>query len=545
MNDTEWVRDGPLGALPDRTSPQVLAAFEALLNLTDRHDIGGPGTPDADIASLASVFSGRLYFNRTHRRRQRSLLRPAHIVRDHAEATARHLRRLADADPRELSDFEVWAGVEQWSSEAPAYLRTALRFGRLWSVEATWRAANEPSGLPCEQVTLLSPNTGERTTGAQQLFDLAALVAIAKSEPAAVAYLASEGRSWSDMRAALRETTFLAAFERFLEQYGHRGPYEYDWARPGFREDPAPLVDALRLQLRGDTNLDFDTRIAHRRREAADAWSAFDACLSPWRRWLTRARIRRSIRTIQQHAIWRDRIRSDVVRVLAALRGWHLALADRFEERGWLAHRDDYFLLRFTEIAPIVHGQRGAGMLRAIVADRIAERARHRALRMPFVLRASELPALMETGDIGAQRSEVPSLCDDGAIVGQPMSAGSIEAPVVVLHDPGDVSRMQPGAILVAPAADPSWIAVLTLSSGLILETCGVLSQIATLARECGLPALGNVPHATARFRTGDRVRLDATQGRVHRVGATETTQVRDAPADFPRADCRHGVCPE
>jgi phosphohistidine swiveling domain-containing protein len=524
MNDTEWVRDGRLGALPDLTSPQALAAFEALLNLADRHDIGGPATPDADVEPLASVFGGRLYFNRSRRRRQWPLLRPAHIVRHHAEATARQLRRLAAADPRQLSDFEVWAGVEQWSNEAPAYLRTALLFGRLWSLEAAWRAVSEPSGAPVEQLTLLSPNTGERTISAQQLFDLAALATIAKGEPAAVAYLSREGRSWSNMRTVLRETTFLAAFERFLEQYGHRGPYEYDWAKPGFREDPTPILDALRLQLQGDTDLDFDARMAHQRRDTADAWSAFDARRSPWRRWLTRARLRRSFRTIQRYAIWREQIRSDVVRVLTALRGWHLALADRFVERGWLAQRDDYFLLRFTEIAPIVHGQCGAGMLRAIVADRVAERARHRALRMPFVLRASELPALMETGNVRARRSAIPSPCDDGAIVGQPMSAGSIEAGVVVLHDPGEVDRMRPGAILVAPAADPSWITVLTLSSGLILETCGVLSQIATLARECGLPAIGNVPYATARFRTGDRVRLDAMHGRVHRVPATRTT---------------------
>ena len=91
------------------------------------------------------------------------------------------------------------------------------------------------------------------------------------------------------------------------------------------------------------------------------------------------------------------------------------------------------------------------------------------------------------------------------------------EAEVVVARDPGDVGRMKRGAILVAPATDPSWTPLFTLASGLIVEVGGMLSHASTIAREYGLLALANVKNATRILKTGDRIFLDASGGRVVR----------------------------
>ena len=107
---------------------------------------------------------------------------------------------------------------------------------------------------------------------------------------------------------------------------------------------------------------------------------------------------------------------------------------------------------------------------------------------------------------------------ENDELTGQPVSGGCVEAEVVVVRDPGDFSRMKRGAILVAPATDPSWTPLFTLASGVIVEVGGVLSHASTIAREYGLPALANVKHATRRLRTGERIRLDAFQGRIVRL---------------------------
>jgi hypothetical protein len=139
-------------------------------------------------------------------------LRAARVMRQHESATRRHLRRFASADPRSLSDLEVWSVLEQWFSEAPEYVQTVL-------------------------------------------------------------YLSDKG--------AMRE--------------------------------------------------------------------------------------------IEQSDVWREQARSDFLRVIGAVRTWHLALAERFVERGWLERREDYFLLLLDEIAPIVGGQASPDTFREIVAQRNQE----------------------------------------------------------------------------------------------------------------------------------------------------------------------------
>ena len=109
-------------------------------------------------------------------------------------------------------------------------------------------------------------------------------------------------------------------------------------------------------------------------------------------------------------------------------------------------------------------------------------------------------------------------VADDARLTGHPVSGGCVEAEVVVVRDPGDFQRMKPGAILVAPATDPSWTPLFTLASGVIVEVGGVLSHASTIAREYGLPALANVKHATKLLTTGERVRLDAVRGVIERL---------------------------
>jgi len=98
------------------------------------------------------------------------------------------------------------------------------------------------------------------------------------------------------------------------------------------------------------------------------------------------------------------------------------------------------------------------------------------------------------------------------------VSSGTVEGEVVVMRDPSEFATMKRGAILVAPATDPSWTPLFTLASGVIVEVGGMLSHASTIAREYGLPALANVKNATNVLQTGERVRLDASGGMVRRL---------------------------
>src|SRR5262249_33783098 len=160
----------------------------------------------------------------------------------------------------------------------------------------------------------------------------------------------------SQVNVALHGTAFMDEFERFLQSYGHRGRYESDWSLPRYAEDPSPLLRTIRAHLQSGSEKTPSEIMLRQQRESADAWAAFEQRLSWRQKRMTLPRIRKSIQQIKQYYVWRERVRSDIVRVLAQVRRLSLALAGRFVQRGWLDKRDDYFYLHLEEMSAGIRG---------------------------------------------------------------------------------------------------------------------------------------------------------------------------------------------
>jgi pyruvate,water dikinase len=101
---------------------------------------------------------------------------------------------------------------------------------------------------------------------------------------------------------------------------------------------------------------------------------------------------------------------------------------------------------------------------------------------------------------------------------GTPLSAGVAEAPALVLTEPGAVPPGGP-FVLVCPSTDPAWVPLFAAARAVVLETGGVLSHGAIVAREFGLPAVAGLPGVTRQVRTGQRLRVDGGRGTVAVVG--------------------------
>ena len=78
-----------------------------------------------------------------------------------------------------------------------------------------------------------------------------------------------------------------------------------------------------------------------------------------------------------------------------------------------------------------------------------------------------------------------------------------------------EARQLEAGEILVTASADPSWTPLFLVAGGMVLEQGGMLSHPAIVARECGLPAVVNVPHVTRSIQTGQWVTVDGDRGRV------------------------------
>jgi pyruvate,water dikinase len=556
--DPEWTRANLAEVLPDQVSPQALGVYVDLLERGERAFFGRLMAPDSELGPILKAFHGRLYFNLSQLRHVTEIvgaapadmlrsfghseeirpedeiarrpppgrflrafpdlarivvssLRAEHVFGAHQARTEEILARLSSVDLNAASDRDIVAMFDWWTVEAPETMNAVFVMSGVQMYEDVLRKVCRAAGVPYDRLVYPQLAAGQRSVSTQQAVDLVALAEVARREPAAMRYLLANDGAFGDVRIALAGTTFLAGLERFLERYGHRGHYESDWALPRLHEAPAPALFAIRTHLQGPPQ-DMDAIAQRREAEAAAAWREFEAHLTAWQRWTLLPRARWAVRKLKRHYVWREAVRSDLTRVVSRLRAWHLVLADRFVERGWIDRRDDYFLLLVDEVKrAAIEPERGPG-LRAIAARRAAQLAAERDLQLPLLMRESTLAALMRpvTADaaVGAEGDVLTGVC---------VSPGVVEAEVVVMRDPGEFAAMKRGAILVAPATDPSWTPLFTLASGVIVEVGGVLSHASTIAREYGLPALANVKNATRLLKTGDRVLLDASGGRAIR----------------------------
>src|SRR5437764_8003286 len=101
-----------------------------------------------------------------------------------------------------------------------------------------------------------------------------------------------------------------------------------------------------------------------------------------------------------------------------------------------------------------------------------------------------------------------------GALVGVPVSAGTIEGRARVILDMADAD-VELGDILVTAYTDPSWTPLFVGIKGLVTEVGGLMTHGAVIAREYGLPAVVGVEGATKLIKDGQQIRVHGTDGYV------------------------------
>jgi pyruvate,water dikinase len=297
-----------------------------------------------------------------------------------------------------------------------------------------------------------------------------------------------------------------AALGAFLGRYGSRGVGEIDLGRPRWREDPTGLCQTLQSYLKIPATASPEAVFARGAEKAAQAATELVAlCRSSGRLpgWLARFLVDR----FRQLGGLRESPKFFIVRLFGEFRQALLAQGGHLMAEGRLDQPDDLVYLRLDELRSLATGE--AGDWKPLVAARRTELAREaRRPRVPRVFLSDgtawyDAPA--ETG---------PGQPDDGCLRGSPVSAGTVEGLVRVITDPRG-ARLEPGEILVCPATDPAWTPLFLAAGGLVMEVGGLMTHGSVVAREYGIPAVVGVSQATSRLRTGQRLRLDGSTGRI------------------------------
>ena len=270
----------------------------------------------------------------------------------------------------------------------------------------------------------------------------------------------------------------------FLERFGHRGPHEMELAQPRWAEDASALV-AARSVSKGSS-------LAHAS-GSEGAWEriAAEAKLSA----LQRSLLEPELKSLHAYLSLRETGKHYLMKGYALIRRVLVELDQRHDLNGGI------FFLTPDELPRLVQGED----LSRLMAERRRRREMALSLEVPQVLFSDDLEAV----------GRPPAEADGAALQGVPLSAGVAEAPALVLDRPDLAAIPAEPYILVCPSTDPAWVPLFIHAKGLVMETGGVLSHGAIVAREFGLPAVAGLGGVHRRLKTGQRLRVDGGGGRV------------------------------
>jgi phosphohistidine swiveling domain-containing protein len=338
---------------------------------------------------------------------------------------------------------------------------------------------------------------------AQQIVRLAGIADMVRGDPRVASWFRAEEWAPTEFRSKLEGTDVLRAFDRYLEDYGHRGVGESDVMSPRFADRPELLLAILRTQILAPTSATpadiFQRQTAIRERALAEIRARFG-----WRfhRWVI---FSWWYRRLCRFFALREANRHHLMYYSAAARSLLLRLGEWLVEQERLSTREDIFYFRIEERAELLTG--GLRDWQGLIRARRAERDRYATMSVPDTIR--------DWNEV-VRGTDTPSVvASDGVLHGIPISAGRVVGPVRFVRSIEDWSRVCRGDILVVSVIDPGMAPLFGVAAGLVAEMGGTLSHGAIIAREYGLPAVANVSGITTRLKEGDRISLDAERGTI------------------------------
>lgn len=331
--------------------------------------------------------------------------------------------------------------------------------------------------------------------GNERLADLAGLV---RDDPSLMA-LFTAGDAAGTLDALCTDpghAAFAAEFDAYLARFGHRettSPVLV--SSPTWGDAPELVVGLIAVLAAEHEPRPASTRaadaerdlFAHRRLRSARA----------------RNRMRRRIDAARAGIAFREDSHDAFTRVVPVLRHTLLELGSRLNRAGLVADPFDVFHLRLEELKAIEDPEG----LSSAESERLADLVRAR------MLKREQLSAvrMVDYAAIFARAEREP----DAFVTGTPACAGRATGAVRVIRGPEDFGTLGPGEILVCPYTNPSWTPLFQRAAAVVVDTGGIGSHAAIVARELGIPAIMGTGDGTRVLTTGQTVTVDGTTGTV------------------------------
>jgi rifampicin phosphotransferase len=293
------------------------------------------------------------------------------------------------------------------------------------------------------------------------------------------------------------------AIGAYLQKYGMRCVGEIDITRPRWSERPTTLVPLILGNVKTFEPGAGERRFEQGRLEAWEKEQELLARLGDLPDGERKANeTKRMIDRVRTFIGYREYPKYGMVSRYFVYKQALLEEAGRLVQAHALREKEDIFYLTFQELHDVVRANHADDQL---ISQRKDSFRSYQALSPPRVFTSD--------GEVVAgayRRDDVPT----GALVGLPVSAGTIEGRARVILDMAEAD-LEPGDILVTAYTDPSWSPLFVAITGLVTEVGGLMTHGAVIAREYGLPTVVGVEQATLLIRDRQRIRVNGTDGYV------------------------------
>lgn len=311
---------------------------------------------------------------------------------------------------------------------------------------------------------------------------------------------------------------FRALYQAHIRAAGHRGHSDRDIYFP--RRVDNPMVDMRLFKALMGTP---DPRIQERKMAAKleeTIQHVYDN-LAKQPLGIFKAHLFRFLCDFAHNSIeFRDNEREVMDWSTYAIKSGFVEVNRRIREKELLTSDRDFYFLTMEELYDVLDGKANMGLTTAKIAvrmknfDKVDKKEVHPSRYLQYGVPANV---------------DAPAAQGEGVLRGKTTSVGKVTGTARVVRELAEIGRVQKGEILIVHATDPGWTPVFMVITGIVLETGGLISHGALLAREYGLPGV-QIAGALELIPDGATITLDGDAGLViiHDDG--------DKPSDLEKA---------
>jgi pyruvate,water dikinase len=320
---------------------------------------------------------------------------------------------------------------------------------------------------------------------------------------------------------------WLKDFKNFLDEDGWRIAHLHVFHEPTWVEDPSPAIDRIKGFIqKGDVEWAMDKKRGELVKEREETLATLLTRVPKERKdeflkLLAAAQLAGAFN--EEHTYYCENYCHGLIR-----RGL-LGIGRRLVETVVIDRAEDILLLNPPEVERVMPGPYGCN-LRYIVDRRRREWEEwHKMDAPPLITARSSIPeafakdislwkeAILDKIVAGSPPEMKTALKAD--LYGLAGSAGVVEGPARVVIAAEQLAELKVGEILVAPFTTTTWTPVFALIKGVVTDVGGPLCHTAIVSREYKIPAVINTGEGTKKIKTGQRIRVDGSEGVVYILG--------------------------